>query len=833
MSVAAYFVYLDIRLKDYLGARYHLGAAYIRAFLAQHGIRSEQYLAPSTRHLDDIADELAGKSPAFVGFTVFDRNFHLVRLLAQKVRERLPDALIVAGGPTATFSYELLLQRCPAFDLCVLHHGEQPCLALLQPLLSGRAPVFAEIPQLAIRSASGVALTGPGRVEHGRNRDGALDRFPSPYLSGSIPFEFGCHVGVVTSRGCPFHCSFCNFSAMSTRVVEYHSIERTVEELKALDQSLAHHGVVTRLEILDDLFTVNRKRTLTLCAAIEAARLQHLALWCETRADLVDEEVLEHLARAGVREMNFGLESIDPQVLSAIHKVRGGTARHADFLQYVRRAVLAARAVGVAPFVSLIFGLPMETPAVARRTLDFIESLPLEGYSHNFLHVEPGTELWHTHSHYGISVSEGPQILPYRTTHAYDVYREVPVRPHRMSLERMTRSAHALRFAERLSGDIQQRSDGEPLSFACLSGAVEPRNLEARWWSSAVGPATAIALLTGLLRPGEYDDWLSAAARFGLPLFRIDVAQQDEAGWVLADDGPALQAAAEYRLRRITSGNQGDLNPEEEDSVLVFRELSTDATPERAADWVRSRAEQDAHSLSEVTLELSCRWTCRACPAATYSAAWIDERGVRPCPPAPPQQPRQLKDLAAHEATAYAEEMRRRGCATCEVRQTCPKCLHTAPLEPAEYCLIQRRGRMLESALLLEIARLLDRSTRNQDSLPGGGLRIERVLARDIGLAGAWQTTTTLVMARRDTTWILYDAESARLWQIPEALSLLLEVAGRGELHDVPHVDALCRSLERLGLVRSASGRANGCKEDGGQPIAEHGAMEMPGPSCA
>ena len=123
MSIDASFVYLDIRLKDYLGARHHLGAAYVRAFLAQHGIRSEQYLAPPTRGIEHMADELAEGGPAFVGFTVFDRNFHLTRLLAQKVRERLPAAFIVAGGPTATFSYELLLGRCAAFDACVLHHG--------------------------------------------------------------------------------------------------------------------------------------------------------------------------------------------------------------------------------------------------------------------------------------------------------------------------------------------------------------------------------------------------------------------------------------------------------------------------------------------------------------------------------------------------------------------------------------------------------------------------------------------------------------------------------------------------------------------------------------
>lgn len=804
MSVDASFVYLDIRLKDYLGARHHLGAGYLRAFLARHGIESEQYLAPPTKRLDRMADELAERRPTFVGFTVFDRNFHLTRLLAQKVRERLPRALIVAGGPTATFSYELLLGRCAAFDACVLHHGEEAALALLAPLRRGRAPMLAAVPRLAFRVGDRVSLSTARSAPRGGPREGALDRFPSPYLSGAIPPTLGDRVGVVTARGCPFRCSYCNFSAMSTGQVEYHSIARTVEELVAIDGALAGRRGRARLEFFDDVFTLNRSRTLALCAAIEAARLRHLTFWCETRADLVDEEVLEHLARAGVTEMNFGLESTDARVLTAIHKLRGGASRHAEFLSCVRRAVVAARAAGIAPFVSLIFGLPDETAETAHRTLDFIESLPLEGYSHNFLHVEPGTELWHTHARYGIDVTEGPQILPYRTTHAYDVHREVPVRPHRMSLERMTRSSHALRVAEALGGRLPPREHDEPLGFVCLSGAVTPEVFAATWWTSAVGPATAVALVSDGVGPADYDTWLSAAARHDLPLFRLDVARRDAGGLTLADDRPALQAPPEYRLRRVTPGQDGR-DPDDVCSVLTFREVTTGAAPERAADWILELAEKDAAALGEMTLELSCRFAGRPCPAASYAAAWVDERGVRPCPPAPPREPRPLPILAGRAALNHAAEMARRGCANCEVQATCPKCIHTAPLQPAEYCQVQKRGKMLHAALVLEIARLLSRSESAPGAPAAGSLRLGRVLARGASLAASWKTTVLLVTAWQKTRPLLYDAAGARLWEVPEALALFLELAGHAETEQLPAAAALCRSLEHLGVARTPS----------------------------
>jgi hypothetical protein len=312
-----------------------------------------------------------------------------------------------------------------------------------------------------------------------------------------------------------------------------------------------------------------------------------------------------------------------------------------------------------------------------------------------------------------------------------------------------------------------------------------------------------VALLREDLTPGDYDAWLSAAARFDLPVFRFDVALRDADGWTLVDDRPALQAPAEYRLRRLVPDGRHEGGGDETDAILTFREVATGRAPERAAAWVFHVAEQDAARLEEVTLELSCRFTCRPCPAASYAAAWVDERGVRPCPPAPARDMRPLEDLAALEAAAHTAERRRRGCATCVVRETCPKCLHTAPLEPAEYCRVQKRGKMLEAAMLLEIARLLGRSEPADGRPAAGGLRLGRVLGPGTHLTGHWQTTTLLVTAWRETVPILYDPGNVRLWQVPEPLSLVLELGGRGELEALPGADSLCRALERLGVARS------------------------------
>jgi radical SAM superfamily enzyme YgiQ (UPF0313 family) len=232
-----------------------------------------------------------------------------------------------------------------------------------------------------------------------RNKKNKLDIFPSPYLTNTINaaevFEQNGNISISTSRGCVYRCIYCNFSAMSGHSMRYHSAERVIAELAKIKEAVGGSHMV---EINDDIFTLNRKRVENICKRLIKERLG-LSYWIETRGDCVDRELLELLYQAGVREVNFGLESAVPRVLYKIKKVRLTEGKADNFepeREYIRKTqegVKIAQKIGINASVSVIFGLPGETLEDAMTTLNFVKKLKVFKYYHNLLKVYRGTQL--------------------------------------------------------------------------------------------------------------------------------------------------------------------------------------------------------------------------------------------------------------------------------------------------------------------------------------------------------------------------------------------------------------------------------------------------------
>jgi hypothetical protein len=205
-----------------------------------------------------------------------------------------------------------------------------------------------------------------------------------------------------------------------------HSIERVVAELECIAEHQKRTGKPCLVTFYDDAFTLVPPRAKALCQAI-ADRKLGLALSCITRADTVDEELMSLMREAGFRSIAFGLESAVPAVLRATGKVRPpdwhdpDLAPERQFLERVKSSVLLAKKYGFTVAVSIILGLPTETPAQGAETLRFVKELPVDSYAHNFLWVFPGTPLWTTHDKYGIACAVDNTGVPETTRHSYDL----------------------------------------------------------------------------------------------------------------------------------------------------------------------------------------------------------------------------------------------------------------------------------------------------------------------------------------------------------------------------------------------------------------------------
>jgi len=220
---------------------------------------------------------------------------------------------------------------------------------------------------------AGAAVRCHGRVTLGPPRSflGQLDQLGPPWRH----FDYGF---VITSRGCPADCTFCSSPSLWGRKVRFRSPENVLDELEELVRGRGHRF----LNVKDDTFTAHKNRVLAICRGIEARDL--VFRWCcDTRVDLVSEELLAAMRRAGCVRVNLGIESGSPQVLQEINK-------RIDLDEAVRVTALARR-LGLEVRYYLILGSRGETPQTVYQTLAFLERARPTHYLIHGLAIYPGT----------------------------------------------------------------------------------------------------------------------------------------------------------------------------------------------------------------------------------------------------------------------------------------------------------------------------------------------------------------------------------------------------------------------------------------------------------
>jgi anaerobic magnesium-protoporphyrin IX monomethyl ester cyclase len=188
---------------------------------------------------------------------------------------------------------------------------------------------------------------------------------------------------ILSSRGCPFNCSFCS-KTVFPRGIKYHSVESVLHEIE-----IQH---VDNFVILDDCFTLNRNRLFRLCDAIK--HNHQIKFRCVTRVDLLDKVVLEALVKAGCTEISFGIESGSQKVLDAVNKrVTVGQNKN---------AILMAKDYGILTKAYLMYGLPMDDEETAQETLDFVLDVKPDKWLLSTFVPFPGPDIWNNPSAYGI-----------------------------------------------------------------------------------------------------------------------------------------------------------------------------------------------------------------------------------------------------------------------------------------------------------------------------------------------------------------------------------------------------------------------------------------------
>ena len=341
-----------------------LGLAYIAAALERDGHRVVLTdAAIEDLSVEQLAARAAEIAPDLVGLTATTLHFELASALARALSARLGEVPIALGGPHVNSQPEVLLGH-PEFDLAVVGEGEFTATEVARALEAGDD--LADIP--------GVALVREGRLLRAPPRPliADLDVLPLParhllpihrYLPMPNDQRELPKTSVISSRGCPFQCIFCDKGVFGQHFRAF-SPGRVVQEM--------HHLVeryrIRDIAFVDSTFTPTRERLEAVLDAMEADP-PRVTWTASCRANMLDEDLLRRMRALGCWRIRIAIESGDDEILARIRK---GITR-AQFADTVH----AAARLGFQVKAFFMVGHIGETAESIERTIAFAESLPL------------------------------------------------------------------------------------------------------------------------------------------------------------------------------------------------------------------------------------------------------------------------------------------------------------------------------------------------------------------------------------------------------------------------------------------------------------------------
>lgn len=329
-------------------------------------------------------------SPDIVGLTTSTLEVSVAAGIANELKRQLPGVCILIGGPHVSAAPDETMRRFSCFDIAVLGEGEATLTELLTVIECNGE--IGSVRGLVVRQGDTLHHTGP------RPYLADLDQLPQPAwdLLDGFPGNFSppafktCKLpaaSLVTSRGCPNHCIFCDRSVFGASCHGY-----SADYVLQMILELYHRYGVREISFEDDTFVTFKSRLVEICQRLIALKLD-LSWSCLGRANHVTAENLALMQQAGCWQISFGIESGSQEILKTIRKN--------VTIPQIRQALNLCHQAGILSKGFFIVGHPGETKETLRTTIDFALELPLNDISVNMLTPFPGTELYECAAKFG------------------------------------------------------------------------------------------------------------------------------------------------------------------------------------------------------------------------------------------------------------------------------------------------------------------------------------------------------------------------------------------------------------------------------------------------
>lgn len=298
-----------------MSGRYPLGLGYIMAPLLAAGHEVEVIDFKFTYHSEaEIADKLRRIQADLIGLSGLISSYGYLKQVTRYLKQLHPHVPLVLGGPMHFALEPLILQHNPLDALC-LGEGEDTLLEMVQALEQNRD--WRDIPGLWLKEGEQTHKTPP------RSQTDDLDTILYPAWEHLSPqtYRFDPYSGqerpmsILASRGCPSSCDFCARITLE-RSIRYRSVAHVLHEIK----TLYHQYGVRQFTFVDEYFTANMRWVKQLCEALVAEKLPGLIWHASSRVRLLDDDTYDLLYASGCRNLSFGVETANLEILKLYSK---------------------------------------------------------------------------------------------------------------------------------------------------------------------------------------------------------------------------------------------------------------------------------------------------------------------------------------------------------------------------------------------------------------------------------------------------------------------------------------------------------------------------------
>lgn len=343
-------------------------------------------------NVDDIFDKIVSFSPDIIGFSVYIWNITVITKLTERIKSSTK-AIVIWGGPEVCYDYEYFLSRF-SVDFVAIGEGELTFNQFLHAINENSG--FDHISGLAFKKENIVFATKPAETID-------LTELKSPYRFQDDIAELPYQIQYLeSSRGCPFHCSYCLASLENK--VRFFPLDKVKDDLLFL----IRNGART-FKFLDRTFNIDNKRAIELADFIIKNHLPGNSFQFEITGEILSDEFIDFInlnAPKHLFRFEIGIQSTNESSNLAVSRRQDN-----DRLFFVIRKIRQAGVIDL--HLDLIAGLPYEDLDSFSKTFDAAFSLRAKELQLGFLKLLRGTPIRKNADMLGYSFNQDP---PYEIT---------------------------------------------------------------------------------------------------------------------------------------------------------------------------------------------------------------------------------------------------------------------------------------------------------------------------------------------------------------------------------------------------------------------------------